>query len=483
MKIDVEENLINPPERTNSISIDNEIENLLDTDEGQNIRSDIELLKEMGFNKKMINKVYILLRPANIQNAIEFMIEINNKYQHNFMQSSNPEEKYLCLICKKPKENHMNYNQNEELSDEQNISLIKNTENIIIEKDNDNENNNDELECEVCYEIISSEDKEFNKINCGHLFCVHCWFNYLKTLIMEGKVDKIKCMDHECNEIISKEFILKHICEHNILIDKYNRFIERNEVFNNKNKRYCPKPDCDSYLEKNELTKYVKCKNGHEYCFECLKLPHGNKKCDTGQEKNLLKWMKSKKVKRCPRCQIYTEKNKGCNHMTCINCQYQWCWLCEGEYKYGHYKRGNCGGLQFAEYNNFDEILKLKNIFGLHKLFSCICPEIENPFLLQNNIGCSKFFVVVMTIFYTGVLYFNIFYLIKNFFKLLKRPSENNKKKNYWIFFSSTFSLCLWISFQLSFIIIIIPFLFISIFFHHEWIYMFMYLITFGEYY
>ena len=115
------------------------------------------------------------------------------------MQSSNPEEKYLCLICKKPKENHMNYNQNEELSDEQNISLIKNTENIIIEKDNDNENNNDELECEVCYEIISSEDKEFNKIKCGHFFCKICWFNYLKNSIMEGKVDKIKCMDHECN--------------------------------------------------------------------------------------------------------------------------------------------------------------------------------------------------------------------------------------------------------------------------------------------
>ena len=32
MKIDVEENLIAPSERTNSISIDNEIENLLDTE-------------------------------------------------------------------------------------------------------------------------------------------------------------------------------------------------------------------------------------------------------------------------------------------------------------------------------------------------------------------------------------------------------------------------------------------------------------------
>jgi hypothetical protein len=113
MKIDVEENLIGPLERNDTISIDNQIEDLLDTDEGQNIRSDIELLKEMGFDKKMINKVYILLRPANIQNAIDFMTEIDDKYQHNFMQSAKPEEKDLCFICKKPRENHMDYNQNE----------------------------------------------------------------------------------------------------------------------------------------------------------------------------------------------------------------------------------------------------------------------------------------------------------------------------------------------------------------------------------
>ena len=79
----------------------------------------------MGFEKKMINKVYILLRPANIQNAIEFMTEIDDKYQHNFMQSAKFEEKDLCFICKKPKENHMNYNQNEELNGEQNIPIIQ----------------------------------------------------------------------------------------------------------------------------------------------------------------------------------------------------------------------------------------------------------------------------------------------------------------------------------------------------------------------
>ena len=39
----------------------------------------------------------------------------------------------------------------------------------------------------------------------------------------------------------------------------------------------CPNPDCDSFLKKS---KYVKCENGHNYCFECLNPAHGNNPCD-----------------------------------------------------------------------------------------------------------------------------------------------------------------------------------------------------------
>ena len=34
--------------------------------------------------------------------------------------------------------------------------------------------------------------------------------------------------------------------------------------------------------------------------------------------------------------------------MTCVSCKYQWCWLCEGEYKYGHYDSGRCKDQWFA---------------------------------------------------------------------------------------------------------------------------------------
>ena len=339
MKIDVDDYLIEPNER-NSFMIDDEINNFLKNDEGQNIKADIELLKSMGFDKKMINKVYILLRPENIERAIDYMTEIDGVYQHDFIPSSNPNERSLCFICKKPINNHLDYIPDDLLidADLNNNNLINN--NPIIDEQNNNINKKDDDEnnlygeCEVCYEEINKEDKELNTIPCGHLFCTHCWNNYLRTLITEAKVEKIKCMDHECQEILSEEFIVMHISENENLMEKYRKFKKRADILQDKNKKLCPKPDCDSFLQKSQLSKYVRCENGHEFCYECLRPPHGNKSCDYNLEKEFLQWKKGKRVKNCPRCKIYTEKNEGCNHMTCVNCKYQWCWLCEGEYKY-----------------------------------------------------------------------------------------------------------------------------------------------------
>ena len=99
MRLNVQENLIDQPDR-NSNAIESEIEIFLDTNEGQNIKADIELLTEMGFDRKMINKVYILLRPENLERAIDYMSERDGIYQHNFIASTNPKEKNLFFICK-----------------------------------------------------------------------------------------------------------------------------------------------------------------------------------------------------------------------------------------------------------------------------------------------------------------------------------------------------------------------------------------------
>ena len=45
--------------------------------------------------------------------------------------------------------------------------------------------------------------------------------------------------------------------------------------------------------------------------------------------------VKSEKFKQCPGCGIYTEKDGGCNHITCSVCNTDWCYKCEQRY-FGH---------------------------------------------------------------------------------------------------------------------------------------------------
>ena len=46
--------------------------------------------------------------------------------------------------------------------------------------------------------------------------------------------------------------------------------------------------------------------------------------------------------------------------MTCAEYEYQWCWLCEEEYKTGHYERGQCNGKQFIEADSVEEANEIR---------------------------------------------------------------------------------------------------------------------------
>ena len=356
-------------------SIEKEMQNFINTEEGEKIKADVELLFDMGYEKKMINKVYILLHPENIERAIDYMTEINGIYQHDYFESHNPKKDIgLCFICKRPKRNHLDYIPNNLLL-EDNVQDIKNNDSFNFSQESMKDSiKNKKLisnECNVCFDEVEEEEKKFNALPCGHVCCTQCWVNYLKTLITEAKIEKIKCVDHQCGEIISEEFILKHINEDQKLVEKYQKFKKRAEIINDKNKKQCPNPDCEGFLEKSSQTNYVKCQNGHIYCFECLRPPHGKSKCDEVMEKDFMKWKKNKRVKRCPRCKMYTEKNEGCNHMTCVSCQYQWCWLCEGAYSYSHYNSGKCQGHQFTRADNLKQANRRICCISMHTFFPC----------------------------------------------------------------------------------------------------------------
>ena len=436
----------------------------------QRINLDIELLKDMGFDETMINKVYILFKPQNIENAINYMIERNGIYQHNFIQSTNPNEQDQCFICQKPRENHLNFQSDNLIINNQtenNITNLTKQSNSLKQDTsfiNFNEDNRLD-ECNVCYGKITAEDKELNQLKCGHLFCKNCWFDYLKNLITEARVEKIKCMEKGCKLIISEDFILNHISEDENLIEKYNKFKKRAEIIKDKDKKICPNPDCDSFLQISNSTKYVKCEYGHEYCFECLNPPHGNKPCDIKQEIKFMKWIKDKKVKRCPNCKMYTQKNHGCNHMTCTNCEYQWCWICEEEYKSDHYLVGKCRGLQDVDVNDFDDIVKYRNCFGLHKIFVCIFPPIYGPINFDVSIGMKYLIILIFWLLGYGFLF--IYILTFNIFNQEgKFNFKSEARKGFFALIILLLVLVLLVPFQLFFTCTVTPFILISLVYH-----------------
>lgn len=357
-------------------NIDNNINSLEDNDLNFNInekyKADIKILINLGYDSKLVKKVFTFLKPNDINDALDYMEERNGIYQHEFMEKHG--EKNKCFICGGIASKHINYyNNNGEQSNNQynqsnndfiikinNINEINNlgTNNNTIDSTDDGNSSSIKRTifiCLLCEDEISEKEKDENTLKCNHLFCSECYLNYLKDKIIENKVSKITCMQNKCPQILDDDFIINHLQNDERLIKKYKKFKSRNDLYSQPDVKFCPVKDCESYARKKGDNKYVTCLNGHNFCFNCSKPWHEKKKCSDEIDKDFNKWKKNKIVKRCPKCRMWTEKNHGCNHMTCAECHHQWCWICGRKYRPGHYDLGGgCSGLQFTYMSCFD---------------------------------------------------------------------------------------------------------------------------------
>ena len=220
-----------------------------------------------------------------------------------------------------------------------------------------NENNNEDHSiivinenCLICDEKLTQQESIDNFIECFHIFCNDCYYEFIKEKVNNNFIEGIKCPHHDCQTKLFDDFIEQKLLRDIPTLDKYKKLQEKRQLMLNPNIQLCPFPDCDSYAIKEGNNKYVSCiKYNHKFCFNCLKDWHGEEKCDNLLDKSFEEWSNSSKVKRCPKCKYFIEKNKGCNHITCLNCRYQFCWLCMGKYTRNHFIYGRCSGLQFTE--------------------------------------------------------------------------------------------------------------------------------------
>ncbi len=353
------------------------------------ILNEKESLENMGFPRPLIDKIYSVMHPANIEEALDYL---NKNDKDKFTHSYIPNASNVCSICGYKRSDHQiddlinaPVEKKEEKKEEKKLNVLDDDDLIKDNDYNDDDmdedirnmmnkyrnkfsNNNYEdynykyesaKECGVCMETIESKDIPKIKLPCKHYFCVDCWKEYLKEKINNANVYKLTCMQSKCNFILEEKFI-KAILDQDVdLQQKYDKFLNRKKLMDsNKKIKFCPFPDCDGYAEK-KFKKYVKCNNGHEFCFECGAAPHGLKACSKIIDEGFEEWKSHTLVKRCPNCKFWTEKNEGCNHMTCSQCRFQWCWVCEKECVAGHYEFGPCKGLHFERVNNDEDAKRL----------------------------------------------------------------------------------------------------------------------------
>ncbi|CAG2180924.1 unnamed protein product, partial [Oppiella nova] len=197
--------------------------------------------------------------------------------------------------------------------------------------------------CFICYSDDIKPHDLFG-LDCDHLFCTHCWTQYLTTKIMsEGDVMAITCPDTDCKVVVDEEQVLQLITDETVRA-KYQRLNTDSYVSSNRLLRWCPRPDClHAFSVQTKEAHPVVCVCGKQICFGCGEDNHEPIGCQLLREWSVksagsngemidgktANWIITN-TKECPKCRTTIEKNGGCNHMTCrsVKCKYEFCWVC-----------------------------------------------------------------------------------------------------------------------------------------------------------
>ena len=194
----------------------------------------------------------------------------------------------------------------------------------------------EQMECPICYE--SHPRRAMRSYGCeAHFYCAECVRTDLMVKIGSGELKTIKCPAPDC-AIRPTPALIRLLAGRQWYV-KYQEFTALQNLRSNPNARWCPDPQCSTpvVVDPSALgaTQHVTCPTcGEAFCFVCRHPSHLGFPCSAvkqlDDEVAFGRYLRrqAEKTKSCPRCGEATEKNGGCNHMQCISCSHEWCWLC-----------------------------------------------------------------------------------------------------------------------------------------------------------
>jgi len=206
--------------------------------------------------------------------------------------------------------------------------------------------------CMLCCEDAQGRAHFKQCRNSDHYCCRDCMGRYVSGLVNEGRVGAIRCpMNEACEAFVESAEVLEWTDPD--IFARYERF---RKMQANPTLRQCPKcAELCSPLKDEEagiIIPEIRCNNCNwEFCYYHSNA-HLGKPCTAlmaeqdGDERMAIALSMEEQTHVCPSCSILTQKSSGCNHMTCRQCQCEWCWVCGDKIDsvWSHYSADNPKG-------------------------------------------------------------------------------------------------------------------------------------------
>ena len=189
------------------------------------------------------------------------------------------------------------------------------------------------VECCVCWTELDSEGEVFKLEYCGHSYCIEC---IQIQVTSTTAVFPLVCAADQCSQpLVIQDFTalcrrvsytMQQLCEASL----------RSYVASNPEEvRNCSTPDCKMIYAVSEVGEKFFCGLcGVSVCTKCHVQYHDNLTCAMYQslkreDGGIQKWIMedSRNRKYCPNCHVGIEKIDGCNHVSC-QCGVHICWVC-----------------------------------------------------------------------------------------------------------------------------------------------------------
>ena len=263
--------------------------------------------------------------------------------------------------------------------------------------------------CPICFdETPLSQTASLISCPSHHRVCLNCFRQGYNAMILDNERD-LSCFIQGCSAHVLPEDL-----QNQIVPEIYDRYLATRVIvlLDKEHKyQYCPNPKCAQLILVDDaciqqatqspgpsttsssssapppVLNFPKCPACLErFCVLCQRPEHVESSCDGAAlpepERLFRLWLaeQSSKVKPCPSCKALTQKNEGCNHMTCVHCRAQWCWLCSMAYTSSHFSEGTCQDLQFSNMHSIEQVEELRR---RRRVWDALSPEEQRQIALK----------------------------------------------------------------------------------------------------